>query len=157
MTTGRRTALYWIHGYADELIYVGIGFSPIVRWASHERKSWWNEVTRVRVEWFDARDDARAAELCAIATHRPRYNIRDKPSVIPDEARRSIREAVAEYAAAEPARNAGLRALRDEYGLEQKDVIEITGYTRETVRFALMSPEQWLTAKEARRKRRPKD
>lgn len=69
------TALYLIYGEASVVLYVGVGLSPLVRWSSHSRRSWWRDVRRCDVQWFDTRAEAEAAEVEAIKTLRPLHNV----------------------------------------------------------------------------------
>jgi hypothetical protein len=50
-------------------------------------------------------------------------------------------------------RDAGLRAVVERYGLRQKRVVELTGYSRETVRQALKPGERAAVAARERARR----
>lgn len=70
--------LYRLFSAVDRLVYVGIGEVPEVRWKQHSyTKSWWSEVdpTKTTVTWFNSRDEAAAAEVVAIKTEKPLYNV----------------------------------------------------------------------------------
>lgn len=72
------TDLYRFYDDEGLLLYVGISTSAIARWAQHQGdKAWWPEVVTTKVEHFATRAEARVAELVAIRTERPRYNIAD--------------------------------------------------------------------------------
>jgi len=73
------TVLYRFYDHERELLYVGISKTAIIRWSQHGSKPWWREVVSTRVEHFFSRSEARAAELEAIRTERPRYNVADQP------------------------------------------------------------------------------
>lgn len=74
----RRTALYRLFDAEGRLLYVGIAFDPPDRWRGHAReKSWWPDVVERRVEWHETRHAAGAAEISAIQTEKPLYNVRD--------------------------------------------------------------------------------
>lgn len=76
------TALYRFFDEGGVLLYVGITADVGIRWDAHERrKPWWPQVSRKTVEWFDTRPKARAAELIAISSERPLYNLADSPLV----------------------------------------------------------------------------
>lgn len=72
------TDLYRFYNGAAELLYVGISKSAIARWSQHQAKPWWAEVIATRVEHYATREEARQAELHAIRTEQPRYNIADR-------------------------------------------------------------------------------
>lgn len=75
-TTVSRTGLYRLYDADDTLLYVGIAVDPSVRWRVHAgEKTWWHEVTRKTVEWHSTRLEAEAAEVAAIVTESPRYNV----------------------------------------------------------------------------------
>jgi hypothetical protein len=62
-----RTAVYWFHDANDVLIYVGVTKNIGQRWGQHKRgKSWWHQVARREVTWFDNRPDALLAERRAV-------------------------------------------------------------------------------------------
>lgn len=71
----KRTALYRLYDANDTLIYVGIAFNPSSRYTSHKKtKTWWPEVKRREVTWYDSRTEAAAAEIEAIRSELPLYN-----------------------------------------------------------------------------------
>lgn len=60
-----------------ELLYVGITNCVPRRMDEHgESKPWFMNATRITLEHFASRGDAEAAELAAIITEKPRYNVR---------------------------------------------------------------------------------
>lgn len=70
------TALYRLFSGRGRLLYVGITGDIRGRLARHAReKPWWPDVARKTVEWHLTREDAAAAELAAIRTENPVYNI----------------------------------------------------------------------------------
>ena len=70
-----RTALYWIRGEGDELLYVGMTGSLRERWNGHAaRQPWWDELRSLTVDWYGSRDEAEAAERSAIEAEAPKYN-----------------------------------------------------------------------------------
>jgi prevent-host-death family protein len=70
-----RTAVYRLYDEAGRLLYIGISYQPEVRFEQHsELKSWWADVARREIEWFDDRPTAAAAEALAIRTEDPEYN-----------------------------------------------------------------------------------
>lgn len=57
----------------DDLLYVGLTNNIYVRTAHHSRlQPWFPAVTHVSIEYFDTREEARAAELRAIVQESPR-------------------------------------------------------------------------------------
>jgi hypothetical protein len=70
-----RTALYRIRGEADLLLYIGISWSPALRWNQHQvTQPWWDELRSLTVEWYDSRPEAEAAEEAAVVAELPKYN-----------------------------------------------------------------------------------
>ncbi len=75
------TTLYRLFSAEEDLIYVGIAGNPGRRFEQHaEDKPWWSAVATIRLEHFDTRDAARAAERHAIATELPYRNKADVPA-----------------------------------------------------------------------------
>lgn len=71
-----RVAVYRLYGCDDDLLYVGIGELPAMRWQDHRaHKDWWPEVHRAEVVWRASRQEAEAEELRCIETDKPRYNV----------------------------------------------------------------------------------
>lgn len=71
-----RTALYRLRGESRGLLYVGISSNPLRRWPEHAaEKQWWSEVTDLSMQWFESRAAALKAEVEAIRTERPLYNV----------------------------------------------------------------------------------
>lgn len=74
--SGGRTALYRFFRKDGKLLYVGITDNLGQRWSSHMRsKEWWPKVHKQTSEWFPNREAAAAAEVKAIKSERPIYNI----------------------------------------------------------------------------------
>jgi predicted GIY-YIG superfamily endonuclease len=70
-----RTALYRFYDADGALLYAGITDKPKRRWLQHSlAQPWWHLIDTKTVEWFDAREDALAAESQAVETEAPRYN-----------------------------------------------------------------------------------
>lgn len=71
-----RVALYRLYGADGQLLYVGITNNPKLRWQAHARdKSWWGEVARKDVEWFERRKSAERIEKTEIEDESPVYNL----------------------------------------------------------------------------------
>ncbi|WP_217235420.1 type II toxin-antitoxin system prevent-host-death family antitoxin [Streptomyces sp. AC555_RSS877] len=76
----KRTALYRLYDAGGQLLYIGISYQPEVRFEQHsEQKSWWPEVARRDIQWFDDRPAAAIAETLAIRTEDPEYNGTSSP------------------------------------------------------------------------------
>jgi predicted GIY-YIG superfamily endonuclease len=72
----QRTALYRHFDAKDRLLYIGISLSAIQRLAQHSQgAAWFEEITRVEVQWFGSRKEASDAEVEAIRTERPLHNL----------------------------------------------------------------------------------
>lgn len=75
-SSGTPTALYRLFDAEERLLYVGITKELNARFAAHrDLKPWWSTVTRRAIEWFDARELAARAEVEAIRTEMPLYNM----------------------------------------------------------------------------------
>lgn len=71
-----RTALYRLYDTNDVLLYVGITDNLGVRWNHHAKhKTWWPDVARHTADWYASREEVAEAEVKAIETETPLYNI----------------------------------------------------------------------------------
>jgi predicted GIY-YIG superfamily endonuclease len=69
------TALYRLYDSEDRLLYVGVTIDTKRRLDEHRRgKSWWPQVTRKTIEWFDTRTLAQEAEDVAIRDEKPTFD-----------------------------------------------------------------------------------
>ena len=67
--------LYRHFNQSEELLYVGISVSAMLRLGQHCAVSpWFKDISRVMIETFPTREDALAAEKAAIKTERPKFN-----------------------------------------------------------------------------------
>jgi predicted GIY-YIG superfamily endonuclease len=68
--------LYRYFDADDNLLYVGITNSPLSRMSQHLRdKGWFAKAARTTYEHFTTRDELEKAELKAIQSEKPKYNI----------------------------------------------------------------------------------
>lgn len=68
--------LYRFYDVDNHLLYVGISLHAAQRASEHRGdKSWWSDVARMNIEHLADRTEALEAELTAIRTERPRYNV----------------------------------------------------------------------------------
>lgn len=64
------------HWSTDDLLYIGVSSAFLARQRDHCRQShWWKDITRITVEYHPDRTAAEAAELAAILSERPAWNI----------------------------------------------------------------------------------
>lgn len=76
----RCVALYRLFDEEARLLYVGKSVHPRQRWREHAAdKPWWGEVRSKTTEWLDSEEEAARAEIAAIQTEGPRYNILGTP------------------------------------------------------------------------------
>jgi len=69
-------ALYRVYDDKEHLLYIGCSNSPLSRMKSHEkRKAWATRIAFVRLEWFGDKASAMNAEVVAIATELPEWNV----------------------------------------------------------------------------------
>lgn len=74
--TRKSHVLYRFFNDLDELLYVGITGNPATRFRQHEiEKAWWSQVAHIRLEHFASREQLEDAEIRAIQSENPRYNI----------------------------------------------------------------------------------
>ncbi|MGW3808831.1 GIY-YIG nuclease family protein [Micromonospora sp. NPDC005113] len=72
----RPHALYRFFAEDGALLYVGITAALPTRLTNHrDDKPWWTEVARITIAHYLDRDSVLAAELAAIKTEQPRYNV----------------------------------------------------------------------------------
>lgn len=70
------TTLYRLYDEGGDLLYVGISTRPLQRVREHSKgQTWWTEVASQTFEHYPTRQAAADAELDAIRTEHPRYNI----------------------------------------------------------------------------------
>lgn len=70
-----KTALYRHFDTTGRLLYVGISISAGTRTEQHRRASaWFEDVTRIEIQWHPNRAAAEAAEWKAIKNEKPLYN-----------------------------------------------------------------------------------
>jgi hypothetical protein len=73
----RQNVLYRMFNADDVLLYVGITTNLEDRLADHRIfKGWWRDVVTIRLEHFGTRSEAEAAEILAIDTEHPLWNVR---------------------------------------------------------------------------------
>jgi hypothetical protein len=85
------TALYRFFGADDVLLYVGITKDLGTRLKSHNReKDWFREVSYIRLEHFDSRAEAEQAEILAIRTECPVWNVIYRVRDMDSEASREL-------------------------------------------------------------------
>lgn len=71
-----RTALYRLYDRDGHLLYVGVSNNLRRRWDMHSRaQPWWHLVAGREAEWHPDRASAEAAEVAAIQSESPRFNI----------------------------------------------------------------------------------
>jgi hypothetical protein len=76
-----QTALYRHFNANNVLLYVGISLCATTRLAQHrDAAHWFDQITRVTVEWHPTREAAERAEAIAIVRETPKFNI-DRPRV----------------------------------------------------------------------------
>jgi hypothetical protein len=80
----RATDLYRHFNAKGELLYVGVSIRTLVRLGQHRENScWYGEISDCKIEHFDTREAALAAEKAAIENEQPRYNVHHKVKVVP--------------------------------------------------------------------------
>jgi len=69
------TCVYRFYDAEDRLLYVGVTYSPAMRFREHARRDWFQDAVRNTIVWHDRRSDALAEEAQAIANENPLHNI----------------------------------------------------------------------------------
>lgn len=83
-------SLYRMYNEENDLLYVGVSWSPLTRFGRHGCQSvWFNEVATIKIERFPCEGSCREAESVAIQMEFPRYN-KNKPKPISAEGRRLV-------------------------------------------------------------------
>ena len=71
-----KTALYRHYDKNGTLLYIGVSLHAVQRLIDHRDKShWFEDITRIDVQWYLSRSEAYAAEKHAIKTEKPKHNI----------------------------------------------------------------------------------
>lgn len=97
---GGRSTVYRFFDSTGSLLYVGVTDMPVVRIAAHRIKAlWWNRVdpNRTTLTEYDDRRTAELAELDAIKTENPEFNLTGKASYRPGRRRMTLPPEVAEH------------------------------------------------------------
>lgn len=77
----KATTLYRAYDARGQLLYVGISSSPFLRFGQHDARAGWTPyAATITLERFTSRLDAEAAELVAIRTDDPVWNIQGRPA-----------------------------------------------------------------------------
>ena len=85
--------VYRAYNADGALLYVGCTVDPASRMRNHYLNTeWWFAAKRFTFEHFDTEADAKAAEVAAIQTEFPRWNVRDRSPFHPDGYRLSRRD-----------------------------------------------------------------
>ncbi len=102
-----KTSLYRHFDSDGVLLYVGVSISHLHRLEQHQRHSpWFGAIHTQRIEWFDTREAALAAERDAVIHEKPLHNIQHKRAAKKFEEREARRLARAEkFANSEMAAN----------------------------------------------------
>ena len=73
------TQLYRHFNAANELLYVGISLSTVVRLSQHKEGSkWYSDIAKVVIENFESRQAALDAEKIAVQSENPKHNVQLK-------------------------------------------------------------------------------
>lgn len=79
MTEHAGDVVYRVYDEDDELLYVGMSSRVYYRLRSHESTQWWwGLAATVSIRRYSDRQAARSAEIWAIRTERPVFNIAGK-------------------------------------------------------------------------------
>lgn len=73
------SSVYRIFNAADEVIYLGMSYTPEVRVRLHHHKDWGSEIARWDADWHPNREAAKQAEERLIKELWPRYNVVHTP------------------------------------------------------------------------------
>lgn len=69
-------SVYRMRNADGELLYIGVSIAVIQRVAQHKVcKGWFYEISHIDIEHFDCLGDAESAEIEAIKSEKPKYNI----------------------------------------------------------------------------------
>lgn len=72
----RKNVLYRVYDTDGNLLYVGATTNFAQRLTTHSTyQPWWDDASRVELEHFDSFEDMAEAEVQAIRSEQPRYNV----------------------------------------------------------------------------------
>lgn len=73
------TALYRFYDRFGDLLYVGVSWNPLRRWATHRsRSAWFDRASRVVVDVYSSEREALRVEREWIRNAKPTWNIRSR-------------------------------------------------------------------------------
>lgn len=76
-----KSAVYRHFSSSGELLYIGFSAKPFDRTYGHSKNaSWFGEISKITIEWFETAALALAAEKLAIKVECPRENLKDMPN-----------------------------------------------------------------------------
>lgn len=134
----RRTALYRFFDAENQLLYAGITVDIKKRWSYHaneQAESWWPLVARHTLEWHATRTRASRAEVKAIKTENPLYNVLHTPR---NRGPQGNRRGTITAETASPTRGAVVtKAIREHFpdsSFTQLDVLHVVSMTMAGVR-----------------------
>lgn len=71
-----RYILYRIYDDHGKLLYVGATTNPALRYSAHHHSQpWWDDAAEIKLEHLDSAEELTSAELFAIETEAPEYNL----------------------------------------------------------------------------------
>lgn len=77
---GDTTTLYRIYDAQDRLLYVGISGGSFIRLGQHgDSAAWAHYATKITLERYPTREEAKQAESKAIQSEDPVWNVRGRP------------------------------------------------------------------------------
>lgn len=132
-----QAAVYRLYDTEDQLLYVGLTANPSKRWTEHATsKSWWGQVARKDIEWFDSRADAARAELTAIEEEEPLHNVQHTLGNVPADAATVFANFKREYEARRNLEPAVMESADRELkaGATVGQLAKLTGLTPEVFR-----------------------
>lgn len=74
----RQHTLYRMYDAGGVLLYVGITATVPARLQAHRDQFWWRDVHTIRLEHFDTREELEAAEVVAIRSENPLFNVKSR-------------------------------------------------------------------------------
>lgn len=82
---GKENKMEQLYRHFDKegiLLYVGISYNTLTRLNQHKRTAhWFKDIVNVTIEQFETRKEVEEAELIAIRTEKPKYNIKGVVSI----------------------------------------------------------------------------
>jgi predicted GIY-YIG superfamily endonuclease len=70
----KRSCVYKFYDKDNNLLYTGLTSKGMTRIPPHSTNEWWEDVSYIKIQHFETRDQGSAAECLSIMLEKPKYN-----------------------------------------------------------------------------------